>query len=161
ATWQGPLREVQIHGFALLMILGVSQRLLHHFYGLPAPGRRLSLIALVCLNLAVVGEAAGLALMREAGRAWAGLWYASALLLPAALAALVANWRVFGRAAEAERGLKFLRAAYAWLLGSLAMTVLLPVYQFIVLPGLAPGSDAAALGFSHAYYGAIRHAVTV
>jgi hypothetical protein len=25
ATWQGPLREIQIHGFALLMILGVSQ----------------------------------------------------------------------------------------------------------------------------------------
>ena len=35
ATWQGPLREIQIHGFALLMILGVSQRLFHHFYGFP------------------------------------------------------------------------------------------------------------------------------
>src|SRR5205807_7180867 len=34
ATWQGAIRDAQIHGFALLMILGVSQRLLHHFYGL-------------------------------------------------------------------------------------------------------------------------------
>src|SRR5262249_25351701 len=29
ATWQAPLRDLQIHGFALLMILGVSQRLFH------------------------------------------------------------------------------------------------------------------------------------
>src|SRR5262249_6404038 len=28
ATWQGALREAQVHGFALLVILGVSQRLL-------------------------------------------------------------------------------------------------------------------------------------
>jgi hypothetical protein len=27
AGWQGSLREIQIHGFALLMILGVSQRI--------------------------------------------------------------------------------------------------------------------------------------
>ena len=38
ATWQAPLRDLQIHGFALLMILGVSQRLLHPMFGLPAPG---------------------------------------------------------------------------------------------------------------------------
>src|SRR5262249_33078213 len=50
ATWQGPLRDIQIHGFALLMILGVSQRLFHHFYGLPAPRQRLSRLVLVGLN---------------------------------------------------------------------------------------------------------------
>src|SRR5262249_27447359 len=61
--WQGALREMQIHGFALLMILGVSQRLLHHVYGLRAPSRRLSLAALVGVNLAVAGEVAGLVLM--------------------------------------------------------------------------------------------------
>src|SRR5262249_45674458 len=42
ATWQGALREIQIHGFALLMILGVSQRFFHNFYVLPAPSRRVS-----------------------------------------------------------------------------------------------------------------------
>jgi hypothetical protein len=160
-TYQGAIRAMQIHGFALLMILGVSQRVLHHFYGFPAPSRRLSLAALVCLDLAVTGEIAGLVLMREGGRAWAGLWYASALLLSGSVAALLWNWRVFGRAAEADRSLKFLRAAYAWLLFSLGMTVLLPAYQLVLLPRLAPSSDAAALGFSHAYYGAVRHAITV
>jgi hypothetical protein len=160
ATWQGAMRDVQIHGFALLMILGVSQRILHHFHGLPAPSRRLSAAALAAINLAVLGEAVGLVLMRG-DRAWAGLWYASVLLLTAAVVALVWDWRVFGRAEEADRSLKFLRAAYAWLLISLAMLVALPAYQFALLPWLAPSSQAASLGFSHAYYGAVRHAITV
>src|SRR5262249_10033969 len=40
STWQAPLRDVQIHGFAMLMILGVSQRIFHYFYGLPAANPR-------------------------------------------------------------------------------------------------------------------------
>jgi hypothetical protein len=161
ATWQGAIRDAQIHGFALLMILGVSQLFLHHIYGFPVPSRRLSLVALVCLNLAVAGEIAGLVLMRSAGPALAGLWYASAFLLTGVIVALVWNWRIFGPASEGDRSLKFLRAAYAWLLISLGMVVLLPAYQFLLLPGLAPSSQAAELGFSHAYYSAIRHAITV
>jgi hypothetical protein len=161
ATWQGAIRDAQTHGFALLMILGVSQRLLHHFYGLPAPTRRWSLAALVCLEVGVTGEIAGLVLMRGASGAWAALWYGSVLLLSGAVVALLWNWRVFGRAAESDRTLKFLRAAYVWLLISLGMLVLLPLYQFFLLPWLAPSSEAAVLGFSHAYYGAIRHAITV
>jgi len=41
------------------------------------------------------------------------------------------------------------------------MLALLPLYQFAVLPRVAPQSEAAQIGFSHAYYGAIRHAITV
>jgi hypothetical protein len=41
------------------------------------------------------------------------------------------------------------------------MLILLPVYQFGLLRQLAPESTAAQIGFSHAYYGAIRHAITV
>jgi hypothetical protein len=160
-TWQGALRDVQIHGFALLMILGVSQRLFHNLYGFPAPSRRLSLAALVCLNVAVVGEAAGLVRMHTAGRAWAGLWYASALLLTAAVVALVCNWRIFGRAESPDRSLKFLRAAYVWLLLALAMTLLMPAYTHGLLPRLAPDSEAARIHFSHAWSGAARHAITV
>jgi hypothetical protein len=161
ATWQGALRETQIHGFALLMILGVSQRIFHYFYGFPAPDQRLSAAALVALNAAVVGEVAGLILMRTAGPAWAALWYASVLLLGAAVAALVWNWRIFSPCREGDRSLKFLRAAYGWLGISLAMLVLLPAYQYGLLPWLAPEGEATRLGFSHAYYGAIRHAITV
>jgi hypothetical protein len=161
ATWQGALRDMQIHGFAMLMILGVSQRILHNFYGLPVPSARRSRNALICLNAAIIGEAAGLVLMRSGGHGWASLWYGSVLLLAGSVAALLWNWRVFGRAQEPDRSLKFLRAGYAWLLISLAMLVLLPVYQFVLLPWMAPESAAATLGFSHAYHGAIRHAITV
>jgi hypothetical protein len=161
ATWQGALRDVQIHGFVLLMILGVSQRLFHHFYGLPAPSPRLSRVALVCLNAAILGEAIGLVMHRLGGPIWIALWYVSVLILAATVSALVWNWRIFAVAAEPDRTLKFLRAAYVWLLASLAMLVLLPVHQHVLIPRLAPGSEAARLHFSHAYFGATRHAVTV
>lgn len=161
ATWQPALRDVQVHGFALLMILGVSQRIFHPFYNLPAPSPRRARRVLVGLNVAVVGEVAGLVLMRLSGHAWAALWYGSVLLLAGCVVLLVRDWRPFARTGEADRNLKFLRAAYAWLLISLAMLALLPAYQFGLLAWLAPHSDAARLGFSHAYYGAIRHAITV
>jgi hypothetical protein len=159
STWQAPLREIQIHGFGLLMVLGVSQRIFPHFYGLSAPSPRLAVTALICLNAALVGEGAGLLLMRQADHAWAALWYASVLLLAGGVVLLVRDWHIFSQAPEADRSLKFLRAGYVWLFVSLAMLVLLPAYQFGLLPWLAPNS--VGLGFSHAYYGAARHAVTV
>jgi hypothetical protein len=161
AGWQGTLREIQIHGFALLMILGVSQRIFPHFYGLPASSSRLAAVALVALNLAVLGESSGLVLMHYAGHVWAVLWYASVLLLAGTVVALVRGWHVFAPTSEADRSLKFLRAAYVWLFVSLGMLILVPVYQYGLLTWLAPESGSARLGFSHAYYGAIRHAITV
>jgi hypothetical protein len=161
ATWQAPLRDLQVHGFALLMILGVSQRLFPHFYGLPEGSQRTSWFALFALNAAVAGEAAGLVLMRTSGHAWAVLWYASVLLLAGTTTVLVLGWRLLSPPKESDRSLKFLRAAYVWLFVSLGMLVLLPAYQYALLPLLAPDSPAAHLGFSHAYYGAIRHAITV
>jgi hypothetical protein len=161
AGWQGSLRETQIHGFALLMILGVSQRIFPYFYGLPASSARRAGVALICLNIAVIGESSGLVLMHYAGHAWAALWYASVLLLAAAVVWLVSGWHIFGPSEESDRSLKFLRAAYVWLFISLGMLVLLPAYQFGLLNWLAPESSSAQLGFSHAYYGAIRHAITV
>jgi hypothetical protein len=159
-TWQPSLRDIEIHGFALLMILGVSQRALRNFFGLPAANRLLSLVALPLLNLAVVGEAAGLVLMQTLNHAWAALWYCSVILLTVTILLLLLDWRPFSRAAESDRSLKFLRAAYVWLPASLGLLLLLPVYLFL-LPRLAPQSEAAHIGFSHAYYGAARHAVTV
>ena len=161
ATWQGPLRDIQIHGFALLMILGVSQRLFPNFYGLRTPSRRVSLMALLGLNVAVVGESVSLILMREAGHAWAAVWYGSVLVLVASVAVLLIDWRIFGASRDTDRSLKFLRTAYLWLLLSLGMLVLLPFYQHGLLVWLVPDSKAVQIGFSHAYAGAARHAITV
>jgi hypothetical protein len=74
---------------------------------------------------------------------------------------LVFDWHIYGPARDNDRSLKYLRTAYAWLGISLVMLVLLPAYQFGILSFFAPQSPAASIGFSHAYYGAIRHAVTV
>lgn len=161
ATWQGSLRDIQIHGFALLMILGVSQRLFPNFYGLRTPSRRVSLAALIGINIAVLGEVISLIQMRGAAGVWAGVWYTSVLVLIGSVIALLVNWRIFAASPSPDRSLKFLRVAYVWLLASLTMLVLLPVYQHGLLAWLAPDSLAARIGFSHAYSGAARHAITV
>lgn len=161
ATWQGPLRDIQIHGFILLMILGVSQRLFHYFYDLPAPTAWKSVTGIVLLNAAVAGEAVGFVLMRTQGHVWVSLWYPAVLVLAGTVAWLVYDWRLFSPATDRDRSLKYLRTAYVWLFVSLGMLALLPVYQFGLLRAFAPDSQAAQIGFSHAYYGAIRHAITV
>jgi len=60
-------------------------------------------------------------------------------------------WRpMLNRRGEIDRSAKFIRTAYAWLGLSLVMLLLLPAYHALV-----------KIPFSHAYYGAIRHAFTV
>jgi hypothetical protein len=82
-------------------------------------------------------------------------------VLVGSVVVLVWNWRIFAPAGESDRSLKYLRAAYAWLLVSLAMLVLLPLHVRVLIPWLASGSEADQMHFSHAYFGAIRHAVAV
>lgn len=161
ADWQAPLREMQIHGLAMLMILGMSQRLLPRWYGIRETTPRRSLVCLTLINLSLVGLVAGSLLMRRAGHAWAGVWYLSAVVMAAAVTALVLGWGIWRPALRTDRSLKYVRLAYLWLLISLGMLVALPLYQFVLLPWLAPQSAAARIGFSHAYYGAVRHAITV
>lgn len=161
AAWQAPLREFQIHGFAMLMILGVSQRILPRFFGFPSPNPKRSLAILWVLNAAIFAQALGFVLMHNASRAWAGLWHLAVIAIAAGVVLLIREMNPFRRAEDSDRSVKFIRAAYLWLVVSLAMLVLLPVYQFGILPLFSPDSESARIGFSHAYYGAIRHAVTV
>ncbi|MGA2501173.1 MAG: hypothetical protein ABSH20_25830, partial [Tepidisphaeraceae bacterium] len=56
ATYQAPLRDMQIHGLAMFMILGVSIRKLPGFFGVPATPRRRGWWALAILSVAVVAE---------------------------------------------------------------------------------------------------------
>lgn len=161
SNWQAPLRDIQIHGFALMMMLGIMHGVLREFYAVETGTRRRNLFALAILNLALVGEVLGFVLMRQVGHAWAALWYGSILLMAGALILQLSGWKLFSPVLPADSVLKFFRAAYVWLFISIGMYVLLPAYQFGVLPVLAPDSQAATMGFSHAYYGAVRHALTV
>jgi hypothetical protein len=153
ATFQWPLRDMQIHGLALLMILGASQRMLPAIFGFGAPpAPRRARAALVVLNAAIVLEIAAFLAMRLAGAHVAGgigLEAAWLALLGGSIA-IVLPFRLHAAPGEASRASKLVRAAYAWLFVSLAMLALAPVY-----------ASAVGLPFSHAWYGATRHAITV
>jgi hypothetical protein len=63
---------------------------------------------------------------------------------------VAAPFKLWRRPPARERSVKIVRAAYAWLAVSMVLLLLLPVHQLV-----------SGIPFSHAYYGAIRHAITV
>lgn len=151
ATYQAPLRDLQVHGLALLMILGVSLRLLPAMFDLPPVPMRRAWKAFGILTGSVVGEV----VLFIAYRWTHNHALAALLLIPWVMLAvgcwLVASpWRLWRPLKVEDRSGKFVRAAYAWLALSLVMLLLLPAYQAV-----------SHVPFSHAYYGAIRHAITV
>jgi hypothetical protein len=156
ASYQAPLRDLQIHGFATLMILGVSQRYLPAMYGFKAPSERLSKALLFPLLFAVLGEVVFFVLMRRTEhRALFGiLLYGCMLLFGGIVTALAVNWRIFKPCADPDRSTKFLQTAYGWLLLSVAMMAAMPLYMRWY-------AQSHEIAFSHAYYGAVRHAITV
>lgn len=166
ATYQAPLRDLQIHGFALLIILGVGIRMFPALFGFAAPGQRLVRNALVVLIFAVLGEAGCFLIMRRSGNpTWAMPMYAAMLALAGASILLTFRWGWLAQPAQRDRSSKFVRAAVAWLHTSMILLALAPLYMQWALPSAQNLSDsgqhAAAIGFSHAYYGAVRHAITV
>ena len=166
ANHQAVVRDLQIHGFALLMILGVGIRMFPPLFGLAAPSQRVVRWGLPALLLGVVAEAAGFRLMRITGsHAYGALMYAGMLLLAAASVALTWRWGLWARPTESDRSVKFVRAACTWLHASMLLLVLAPLYSEAVLPAAAhlteSGRHSLAIHFSHAYYGAARHAITV
>lgn len=155
ATYQAPLRNIQIHGMGLFMILGVSIRMLPVFLGLPKLDDRRGWLALDILTVAVIAESAIFVAYRWThSHAIAALLLVPWLMLIAGVALVALPWKLWRPFSDPEarrdRIGKFVRAAYAWLALSLLMLLLLPVYQWV-----------SGIPFSHAYYGAIRHAVTV
>ncbi len=151
ATYQAPLRDMQIHGMALFMILGVSIRMLPAMFGVPRIGERRAWWAFVILAGAVVAEIVIFLVYRWTGiHALAAMLMLPWIMLVIGVLMVALPWRLWRPTPTCDRSAKFIRAAYGWLALSLVMLLLLPVYQ--VVSGIA---------FSHAYYGSIRHAITV
>jgi hypothetical protein len=151
ATFQAPLRNLQVHGLALCMILGVSQRFLPPFLGTRGTGVRNGWLGLGAIGTGLLLESTLFVLLRHTGdHRWAAGLYLGWVLLAVGIAAVVLPWRLWRPPDRNGRSGAFIRLAYAWLAVSLAMLLLLPAYQ-----------AASGLPFSHAYYGAIRHAVAV
>jgi hypothetical protein len=152
STYQAALRDVQVHGMALTMILGVSMKMLPGMFGLQRISHRRAMIALGLITLGVAGETSFFIAFRWTSMPMlAGVLYLCWAMLAAGVATTVLAWRpCFGLPRDDGRSGKFIRAAYIWLTISLVMLLLLPLYQMLV-----------GVPFSHAYYGAARHAITV
>lgn len=166
STYQASLRDVQIHGFALLMILGVGLRMFPVLFGFDRPPTGLARAGLWLLIAGVVGESVLTVVLRQTGvQAWGLPLYACALLVAGTSVAMTWRWGLLAKLTEPDRSGKFVRAAVTWLHVSMLMLTLAPVYMLLVLPASPAlsesGRQAAELGFSHAYYGAVRHAITV
>ena len=160
ATFNIPYRDVQLLGIAVVMILGVSLRYLPHAYGFREPSPRWQLFLFWGVNVAIaLGTIAFIAGMASHSRWALTVPTLTAVLLFIAAVGTPRQFRLFGSIPESERdrGLKFIRAAYIWFIIATAMLVLMPVYNL----GLYQARTGAQAPFSHAYFGAYRHALTV
>jgi hypothetical protein len=160
ATFNIPYRDVQLLGFAVVMILGVSLRFLPHAYGLREPSKGWNTFLFWGVNGSILCGAVLFIAGIMSGNHWllALQWLASVVLLLIAIATPF-QYRLFSRVPENERdrGLKFIRAAHAWFIIATAMLVFTPIYNFAIYMPIT-GSNVP---FSHAFFGAYRHALTV
>jgi len=150
AAFLGPYRNLQLLGFAGLIILGVSQRILPTAFGFRAPGKIAVHAAFLLLTAGLMVDLAGWGAFRATRSAgWAvASWLGTSGY---ALGALLVAWelRAWTRG-DGDRSTKFIRAAYLWMAVACLMVFAEPFY-----------ARALGLRFSHAYHGAIRHAFTV
>jgi len=154
ATWQLPLRDLQIHGLAVSMILGVSLRVLPGLFGTPMADESRAGRLFWPLQFAIVGEVVlfPLAMATRQPVFFLFYWIATVVFSIVTLVA-VSNLRALLRPRyDLPRlsPLAFVRAAHIWLGVSLVMLVAGPFW-----------SRALGLAFSHAWHGATRHAITV
>lgn len=152
ADFQAALRDVQIHGMALTMILGVSIKMLPGMFGVSRISDTRVMTSLACITLGVAGEASFFVAYRMTGLlAVAGAMYACWVLLAIGVGLVLVKWKpCLGFPRDDGRSGKFVRMAFVWLAISLLMLLGMPAYQAI-----------SGQAFSHAYFGAARHAVTV
>lgn len=137
STFQAPLRDMQVHGVGLFLVLGVIELVFEK-------GEENFKVWLLLL-LGVVGEV----LLFIIYRFTQSHLVAAFLLLPWLLL-LIGSLLFFLQGERVKKLPVFAKLAGLWLLTSLTMLVLLPFYSFV-----------SGIAFSHAYYGAIRHAITV
>jgi len=151
ALLDGPLRDIQLLGFAALIIAGVSQRFVPVVYGLGQPGHDRQTLIFWLMNGSLVLDVASYVALLTTGNPFFGFTLEISYLLMVLWAVLlVIQLRIFTRTKQPDRSWKFIRAAYVWLLIAMVM-----------MPLLMPYSAWEGVGFSHAFWGAHRHAFTV
>lgn len=158
SAFQDPLRNVQLFGAITLVVMGVMLHILPAVFGFKAPSEKLFGRLLWVFNGALLLMVIAFPLSVAARRGWVelpmgalrGAYYLGALGLAGSLAAMSLSFKPFSRVQLADRSVKFVRMAQFWLLLSLLMLVLEPLYIALV-----------AGGFGHGYHGGMRHALTL
>jgi uncharacterized protein involved in response to NO len=160
ATYNIPYRDVQLLGIAVMMILGVSLRFLPHAYGMREPSRGWQTFLFWGLNGSILSGIVLFVVGMTGGNHWLLMvqWLTTIILLVIAIVTPF-QYRLFGPVPESERdrSLKFIRAAYVWFIVATAMLVFTPLYNF----GIYMPVTGSRVPFSHAFFGAYRHALTV
>ncbi|HUY12757.1 MAG TPA: NnrS family protein [Terriglobia bacterium] len=146
-----PLRDIQLFGFAAMIIAGVSQRFVPVVYGLGKPKHDRQGLIFVLMNGSLILDIFCYVGLYSTGNSYfvAGLEFSYLLMLAWAVL-LVFQLRVFTKTSEPDRSWKFIRAAYVWLIIALGM-----------MPFFIPYSVWTHQFFAHAYWAAHRHAFTV
>ena len=158
ATFNIPYRDVELLGIAVVMILGVSLRFLPHAYGLREPSKQWASFLFWGLNGSILcGVVLFIAGMTSGNHWLLALQWLTATVLLAIAVATPFQYGLFRAAPENDRGLKFIRAAHIWFIVATAMLVLTPIYNF----GIYMPITGSHIPFSHAFFGAYRHALTV
>jgi hypothetical protein len=154
-----PYRDIQMLGAAVVMILGMSLQILPHGYGLRKPSARWRNFILWGTNGAIIiGIGTFLGGMLSENHWWHAASILSYLLLLSIAIGTPRQYRLFGNhGGKSDRGLKFIRAAHIWLIVAMVMLAFGPYYMFGVYLPMTGGENP----FSHAYFGAYRHALTV
>jgi hypothetical protein len=151
ALIDGPLRDIQLLGFAALIIAGVSQRFVPVVYGLGSPARDRQTLIFWLINGSLVLDVVSYLLVLTTRNPFfaIGLELSYILMLVWAIL-LVKQLRIFAKPTESDRPFKFIRAAYTWLLVAMGMMPFFIVYGFLTHQY-----------FAHSYMGSHRHAFTV
>jgi NnrS protein len=151
ALIDGPLRDIQLLGFAGLIIAGVSQRFVPHVYGLKRPARDRQSVIFWLMNGSLVLNILSYLLLLTTQITYFAIGLEIAYLLMPAWAVLLARQLgVFTTPSQPDRTFKFIRAAYVWLIISCGMMPLFPLYGVLTRQV-----------FAHTYIGSHRHAFTV
>lgn len=152
ARWFPLLREAQFLGFVAMMIFGVSLVKLNSCFGARAANPILGQIGFFLWNLGLVLRMLGWLEGFEQGFQGfsQALYFVGGGLIAVAAAILVTASRIFERVEQPQRSHKFVRGAFGWLIVGGILVILEPLHL-----------GAIGSPFSHAYTGAIRHAVTV
>jgi hypothetical protein len=151
ALIDGPLRDIQLLGFAALIIAGVSQRFVPHVFGLGKPVHDRQSLIFWLMNGSLILNVASYVLLLTTHSLYFAIGLELAYLLMPVWAVLLAiQIGVFRRPSQPDRTFKFVRAAYVWLLISCSMMPFFPLYGALTHQV-----------FAHTYMGAHRHAFTV